>query len=232
MAVTPEPQACIDVTSTENGPAVTKIANALASPTRLEFVETPLKDVVDYLKDLHRIEIQLDSPSLREAGVDESTPVTKNLQGISLRSALKLLLDELQLKYIIHNEVLLITSLTKADSDEYMPTRIYPVKDLILVRNENGDIETNFQPLIDLIATTVTPKGCVCIYDGGSASISPYQFQDRCLLVIRQTQELHEEIVALLAALRRCAPADDKTGTELRLPQRPETVNPTKFSSR
>ena len=79
-------------------------------PTQFEFVETPLKDVVDYLKDLHHIEIQLDSPALKEAGVDESTPVTKNLKGISLRSALKLMLDELQLKYVIHNDVLLITS--------------------------------------------------------------------------------------------------------------------------
>ncbi len=76
-------------------PAEKKIEEALKQPTQIEFVETPLKDVVDYLKDLHKIEIQLDSPALKEAGVDESTPVTKNLKGISLHSALKLLLDEL-----------------------------------------------------------------------------------------------------------------------------------------
>ena len=81
-------------------PAEKKIEEALKQPTQIEFVETPLKDVVDYLKDLHHIEIQLDSAALKEAGVDESTPVTKNLKGISLRSALKLLLDELQLKYV------------------------------------------------------------------------------------------------------------------------------------
>ena len=55
---------------------------------------------------------------MKEEGIDENTPVTKNLKGISLRSALKLLLDELQLKYVIHNEVLLITSPTKAESEE------------------------------------------------------------------------------------------------------------------
>ena len=64
--------------------------------------------------------------------MDESTPVTKNLKGISLRSALKLLLDELQLKYVVHNEVLLITSPAKAESDEYMTTKVYPVADLVL----------------------------------------------------------------------------------------------------
>ena len=119
-------------------PAEKKIEEALKQPTQIEFVETPLKDVVDYLKDLHHIEIQLDSAALKEAGVDESTPVTKNLKGISLHSALKLLLDELQLKYVIHNEVLLITSPTKAESDEYMTTKVYPVADLVLPIKEAG----------------------------------------------------------------------------------------------
>ena len=63
-----------------------------------------MKDVVDYLKDLHHIEVQLDVPALKEAGVEESTPVTKNLKGISLRSALELMLDESGLKFVVHNE--------------------------------------------------------------------------------------------------------------------------------
>ena len=119
-------------------PAEKKIQEALKQPTQIEFVETPLKDVVDYLKDLHKIEIQLDVPALKDASVDESTPVTKNLKGISLRSALKLLLDELQLKYVIKNEVLLITSPAKAESDEYMTTKVYPVADLVLPIKETG----------------------------------------------------------------------------------------------
>ena len=113
-------------------PAEKKIEEALKSPTSIEFVETPLKDVVEYLKDVHKIEIQLDSAGLKDAGIDESTPVTKNIKGISLRSALRLLLDELQLKYVIHNEVLLITSPQKAESDEFMTTKVYPVSDLVL----------------------------------------------------------------------------------------------------
>ena len=95
-----------------------RIEQALKQRTELEFVETPLRDVVDYLKDLHHIEIQLDYAALKEVGVDENTPITKKLIGISLRSALKLMLDELQLKYVIHNEVLLITSPAVAESEE------------------------------------------------------------------------------------------------------------------
>ena len=55
---------------------------------------------------------------MKDEGIEENFPITKNLKGISLRSALKLMLDELHLTYVIHNEVLLITSETKAESDE------------------------------------------------------------------------------------------------------------------
>ena len=89
--------------------------------------------MVDYLKDYRHIEIQLDAAAMKkDVGVDPDTLVTKNLHGISLRSALKLLLDELQLKYVIHNDVLLITSPAKAESEELMTTKVYPVSDLAL----------------------------------------------------------------------------------------------------
>ena len=99
-------------------PAERKIEEALKQPTQIEFVDTPLKDILDYLKDLHHIEIQLDSAAMKEEGVDEAMRITKNLKGISLRSGLNLLLDELRLTYIIHNEVLLITTRSRAESEE------------------------------------------------------------------------------------------------------------------
>ena len=39
------------------GPAEKRIDAALKSPTQLEFVDTPLTDVIDYLKDYHQIDI-------------------------------------------------------------------------------------------------------------------------------------------------------------------------------
>ncbi len=41
------------------------------------------------------------------------------------------------MKYVIHNEVLLITSPTKAESDEFMTTKVYPVADLVLPIQNN-----------------------------------------------------------------------------------------------
>ena len=104
-------------------PAEKKIKEALKQPTQIEFVDTPLRDVIDYLKDLHHVEIALDPAALKETGISEDTPVTKHVHGMSLRSGLKLLLDELQLTWVIHNEVLFITTPTKAQIEEYLGDR-------------------------------------------------------------------------------------------------------------
>jgi len=112
------------------GPAEKKILQQLDSPTQLEFSETPLNDVIQYLKDFHKIEIQLDKKALEAAGVNTDKAVTINLKGVSLRSALRLLLRELDLTYIIQNEVLLITSPDEAQNR--LSTKVYPVADLVI----------------------------------------------------------------------------------------------------
>ncbi len=57
----------------------------------------------------------------------------------------------------------------------------------------------NFAPLIEKIATTVAPHSWEDA--GGSGSIAP--FETNKSLVIRQTQQVHDEIVDLLEQLRR-----------------------------
>ncbi len=112
----------------KEGNAEKRIREALKSPTQLEFIDTPLSDVIDYLKDMHKIEIQIDGKALDKAGIDANTPITKNLKGISLRSALRLMLREHGLTYVIEDEVLLITTPEAAESR--LSTATYPVADL------------------------------------------------------------------------------------------------------
>jgi hypothetical protein len=89
------------MTLARQGDAEKKIEEALKSPTRLDFDELPLQEVLTYLKDLHHIEIQVDRKALDEVGLDPSTvPITKHLEGISLHSALKLMLRDLDLTYV------------------------------------------------------------------------------------------------------------------------------------
>jgi hypothetical protein len=108
----------------------TKILAALDDQTDLDFSEQPLSEVIDYLKQRHDIELQLDARALSDAGLSSDVPVTRNVKGITLRSALKLLLGEMDLTYVIRNEVLLIT--TKTEADNMVSTRVYPVGDLVV----------------------------------------------------------------------------------------------------
>ncbi|MGD9648158.1 MAG: hypothetical protein AB7U73_20780, partial [Pirellulales bacterium] len=106
------------------------IMKALDDDTTLDFVETPLTEVVQYLEDLHKIQIELDIAALDEAGIPPDTPITRNLSGISLRSALRLILSEHDLTYIIDNEVLMIT--TTEEAQNKLVTKVYPVADLVV----------------------------------------------------------------------------------------------------
>ncbi|MHC4179507.1 MAG: hypothetical protein ACYSWU_18500, partial [Planctomycetota bacterium] len=105
------------MTLARQGDAERTIEEALKSPARLEFIETPLQDVIEYLKDYHGIEIQIHRNALNEVGLDPSTVlITRSLNGISLRSALRLILRDFDLTYVIVDEVLLITTPEEAES--------------------------------------------------------------------------------------------------------------------
>ncbi len=115
------------------GGAEERINNALANslkPTGLEFTEEPLENVVNFLQDEYDIPIQLDTLALEDAGLTTDEPVTVNLQNITLRSALRLMLKNKQLTYIIRDEVLIITTPEEAETD--LVAKVYPVADLVL----------------------------------------------------------------------------------------------------
>ena len=130
LAMTERRKEFSNVSLDESNPAEKEILKQLEQPTVLELIETPLADVIDYLKDYHKIEIQLDTKALDDAGLDTSSPITRNIRGISLKSALRLMLKELDLTYLIDNEVLLIT--TQDEAGQRLSTKVYPVADLVL----------------------------------------------------------------------------------------------------
>jgi hypothetical protein len=166
-----------------------RIEKVLDELTELEFIEAPLTDVIHFLKGKHHIEIQIDNRALEESGVAPDTPITRNLKGISLRSALRLVLRDMKLSYVIVDEVLLITTIEHAKT--ILQTKIYRVDDLI----DDG----NFEEIISVITGSVAPTNWA--ETGGTGSIR--QFTSAPSLVIRQTEEAQQEIRHLLVALRK-----------------------------
>ncbi|MCB9949596.1 MAG: hypothetical protein H6824_01290 [Planctomycetaceae bacterium] len=110
-----------------------RIHEALKDTTSLEFPGNPLEDVVEYISSIHNIPIRLDYAALLAEGIGPDTEVKMVISGISLRSALKLLLEDvggIELTYVIEDEVMKITTQLKAD--ETLQTRVYPVADLVI----------------------------------------------------------------------------------------------------
>ncbi len=114
----------------KDSPNEQRIRRALSDTTEVDLIDTPLSDAITYLKELHGIEIWLDKETLSADGIATDQLVSLSFSGISLRSALRLLLEPLALTYVIEDEVMKITTLAKAD--EKMSTRVYPVADLVV----------------------------------------------------------------------------------------------------
>ena len=234
----------------------------------------PLAAVLDALAKEAGVAIHLDMVGLEQEAVRSDTPVTLSLdQPISLKSALKLLLEPLHLSYVVRDEVLKVTSPQLVKGQVYAVT--YPVADLVLpipnftsdglgitgalrdgynqaaLRNSlavqvgpapvginqaggqagNAPLATtslaqlqgggppttgstpsipfgppsigggqqNFQPLIDLIQSTVSADTWDTV--GGPGAIRP--FDTNLSLVVSQTQEVHDQLADLLEQLRR-----------------------------
>lgn len=127
----------IDLAGKE-GSSEQRIFEALGKTTQFDFVDTPLKDVADFFKELHGIPVVLATKKLEEAAINLDTPVTKTLKGISLRSGLRLLLGDLGLTYVVRDEVLQIT--TPDDASSQLITKVYPVGDLVVPIQANSNV--------------------------------------------------------------------------------------------
>jgi len=176
-------------------PNEAKILAALDQNTELEFVDQPLSDVIDFLKERHGIEIQLDHNAMTDESIGSDAPVTKNIKGISLESALDLMLGDLKLTYVVGDEVLLITS--KAIAEHLLSTKTYPVADLV-AREDGAALGDDYPSLIELITSSIAPTTWDEV--GGPGTIQ--EFRSARAIVISQTFAVHRQIERLLAGVR------------------------------
>jgi hypothetical protein len=188
---------------TANGPASeameVKVKAALARPTKMEFVETPLQDAIDFLKDYHGIEVQLDRGALEDAGITSDTPVSRNISGLTLAAGLRLLLDGLGATYVIQHDVLLIT--TPQAAAHKSDLRVYAIDELVGAEAKPAEVADVLREVLGADAspashekpTSAEPRWCP-----GELCVVPY----RNLLVIRASLVEHDRIASLLDQLK------------------------------
>lgn len=112
-----------------------KVEAALEKPMEIEFLELPLEDCLTYFQETADIPMWLDKQTLRDEGVALDQPITLKLRAARLESLLNLILKPMQLAYFPENDVLVITTATKAVDN--LITRTYPVRDLYQGRTDS-----------------------------------------------------------------------------------------------
>ena len=117
----------------------TRILQEMDKPVSMPFAtETPLEDVIRYIKNATTgpglpsgIPIYVDPVGLTEAEMTMASPITLNLEGVTLKQSLKLLLKQLDLTYTVKDGLMTITSVDSPDQPTEI--RVYPVADLALI---------------------------------------------------------------------------------------------------
>ena len=146
--------------------------------------------------------------------------MTRNLKGVSLRSALNLMLRDLELTYTIQGEVLLITTPDEAESQ--LLTKVYDVADLVVTtyRDQTGRHweREDHGTLVKVITTSTAPNTWEKV--GGPGSIAAGTFGSARVIVISQTYQIHREIVKLLEDLRKVAAKSPEREPPLRMRHR------------
>jgi hypothetical protein len=105
------------------------ILQALNTTISVNFRNSKLEDVIEYLQTYTGQAILLDREAMKEVEISYETAVTLNVKGVTVRTLLRKILNDLGMTYVIKEETIQATSAQKAR--EMMVVRRYYVGDLL-----------------------------------------------------------------------------------------------------
>jgi RNA polymerase sigma factor (sigma-70 family) len=167
-----------------------------AATISLDFIDTPLDQVIQVISDEQEIQVVFDKMALDAVAISPDQPVTCTVSGVRLQSALRLLLRELELTYVVRDDVLLIT--TEDEAATMLETHIYDVSKIL------ADAGVQIEDLAKIVPATVESDSWE-VNGTGEGEIEPL---GKRLLVINQTQFMHEKVADFLQQLRAVRPAE------------------------
>jgi hypothetical protein len=172
------------------------IVVALKKPVSVHWNQLPLVEFAAAINKLGDINVVLDNAGLNEAAAELKTPISLSADQVPLADVLHRVLEPLKLDYLIKNEVLVISSRSRCRPT--FEVRAYPVADLVTDSKTAAGAKVDFEPLIQLITSTVEPSSWAAA--GGRGRVDSLESALR--LVIRQSAAGHQQTSALLQKLR------------------------------
>jgi hypothetical protein len=105
------------------------ILKSLASPISVNFKNSKLEDVLEYLRTYTGQNIIIDTEALKDAEASYDTPITLKANNLSVRTVLRKVLADVGLTYIIKDETIRATSIQTAK--DTMVVRAYYIGDIV-----------------------------------------------------------------------------------------------------
>ncbi len=169
------------------------ILKAMSSTVKADFVKQPFQEVVKLLEERSGAKIVIDPNALKEAEIDYSTPVTLEAKKVTLRTALKKILGDVGLAYIVKKGMVQVV--TPEVAQKTMTTKAYYVGDLIPPPLPGANPAASLarqkwfaNQIMAMIVNTIEPDSWQANGNGlGTISYSPATQQ----IIIRQTAEAH-----------------------------------------
>ncbi len=164
----------------------------LVRPMPAEFLNVPLVDALDYVRDYADLQIYVDTKELENSGLTLDAVIDLNLQQASGEMVLDIVLKRAGLSYYLNSGVVVIT--TPSAMSAVRQTRVYSVHDLIAPPEAT-------RTLSDLIQQSLG-KG-TWEDQGGPGAIRGF----RDTLVVTQNPQVQRQIEDLLQQLREATSA-------------------------
>jgi hypothetical protein len=176
------------------------ILEALAKPIKVEFRNSKLQDVMEYISTMTGRTIILDKNALEEGQLTYDTPINCALKTpVATRTALRAVLSNVNLTYVVRDGVIHVTN--QARAKDLMVTRTYYIGDLVagmglfvpppqLGATVDPQLAQNVQAVIDMIVQSVDPSSWT---GRGGLGMIGFNIPTQSL-IIRQSAEVHTMI--------------------------------------
>jgi hypothetical protein len=209
---TASPPPTTSVGPSEGNPAVARINRGLDQFILLEYSERPLHDVAEDLSRQCNINVVLDVRALDDVGIAIDVPVSFRSGQIRVRHALRHMLRSLDLTTVVRDEALVIT--TPEEAECRLVSAAYPMADLLGPKGDRDQFGVSRRPaqldhLVQLTTDSIARNSWDTV--GGPGSIATISYLD--VVVISQTDDVHNQIADLFTRIRRHLAAQSEVPT-------------------
>ena len=166
------------------------IMKALGDNVSVSFKNTRLEAALEQLRVKSGQSILLDPEALKEVDATYDSPVTLDAKAVSLRTALKKILSEVGLTYIIKDETIYVTSLARAR--ETMVVKRYYIGDLLASMGGTSLPANTGLPIAvgPQVKAFITPQGIPGMVFGQSNAVIPPQTVNQIDMLQNQAQTI------------------------------------------